>query len=173
MNSRHPQSARLTQALVTTAWLLTAVIAWPGSASAQGNRLEGVWGVSIQRVDCATNAALGPPVRFLTTFAQGGTLTESSGGTAFLPGQRTAGHGVWTQTGGTYTDRTVTLLLFDTAANTPPGSPGFLAGWEVTTHTYTLSGPDRFTAVGTATFYDVNRAPYRSACTQRTGDRYR
>jgi hypothetical protein len=65
------------------------------------------------------------------------------------------------------------MLLFDTPANTPPGSPGFQAGWEVTTHTYTLAGADRFTAAGTATFYDVNRVPYRSACTLRTGDRVR
>ncbi len=165
--------ARSRQALFTASFAVAACIVLADSASAQGIRLEGVWGVTIQRRDCATGAALGPPVRALTTFEQGGTLTESNGATAFAPGQRSIGHGVWTQSGATYTDKTATLLLFDTPPNTPPGSPGFLAGWELTSHTYTLSNADTFAATGTATFYDVNRAVYRTACTTRTGDRLR
>jgi hypothetical protein len=148
------------------------LLASASSALAQGGRLEGTWGVTIQRIDCTTNAPQGPPVRALTTFHQGGTLNESSGATAFAHGQRSTGHGVWGPTGGgTLSDRTVTLLLFDTAANTPPGSPGFLAGWEITSHTYTLTGADSFTATGSAQFFDLNRTTYRSACTTRAGER--
>ena len=150
-----------------------ALMAVADAASAQGIRLEGVWGVTIQRRDCATGAALGPAVRALTTFDQGGTLTESNGATAFAPGQRSIGHGTWRQAGGSFVDQTVTMLLFDTPANTPPGSPGFQAGWEVTSHTYTLSGPDSFSATGTAQFFDLNRQAYRSACTTRSGERVR
>ena len=150
---------------VLTVFILT------NDALAQGLRLEGSWGVLIQRRDCTTGAALGPAVRALTTFEQGGTLIESNGATAFVPGQRSIGHGTWTPSGGGYVDRTATMLLVDTPANTPPGSPGFLAGWEVTSHTYTLTGIDSFTATGTAAFYDLNRAVYRTACTTRTGDR--
>jgi hypothetical protein len=88
------------------------------------------------------------------TFDQGGTLTETHGALAFSPGQGSIGHGTWSQaTGATLADRTVTLILFDTPANTPPGSPGFQAGSEVTSHTITLSG-DTFTATGTAQFFN-------------------
>ena len=157
---------------MATAVSAAALLMMVETAAAQA-RLEGVWGVTIQRRDCQTTAALGPPVRALVTFNQGGTLTETNGALAFSPDQRSIGHGTWSQTGGTtFADRTATLLLFDTAANTPPGSPGFQAGWEVTSHTITLSG-DTFTATGTAQFYNLNREVYRSGCVTRSGERFK
>ena len=155
-----------------TALGAAALLIMAETAAAQA-RLEGVWGVTIQRRDCQTTAALGPPVRALVTFDQGGTLTETNGALAFSPGQRSIGHGTWSQaTGATLADHTVTLILFDTPANTPPGSPGFQAGWEVTSHTITLSG-DTFTATGTAQFFNLNREVYRSACVTRSGERFK
>jgi hypothetical protein len=157
---------------LTAALAAVAILALAETAAAQA-RLEGVWAVSIQRRDCQTTAPLGPPVRALVTFDQGNTVTETNGALAFSPGQRSIGHGTWSQTGGaTFTDRTATMLLFDTAANTPPGSPGFQAGWEVTSHTITLSG-DSFTATGTAQFFNLNREVYRSACVSRSGERFK
>jgi len=164
---RRRRALRLTTALAAAA---AAVLMMADAAAAQ-SRLEGVWGVTIQRRDCQTTAPLGPPVRALVTVHQGNTVTETNGALAFSPGQRSIGHGTWNQTGGaTFTDSTVTMILFDTAANTPPGSPGFQAGWEVTSHTITLSG-DSFTATGTAQFYNVNREVYRAACVSRAGER--
>jgi hypothetical protein len=157
--------------------LMAAAIMVFGLASpalVQAQPLEGVWGVVTQPVDCTTNAPFGPPERGLVTYHQGGTFTESSGGLAFAPGQRSPGHGTWASTGGpTYSGRLVAMILFDTAPNTPPGSPGFQAGWLVATHRVTLSGPDNFTATSTVQFVNLSRSGYRSVCATRVGERFK
>jgi hypothetical protein len=143
------------------------------TASAQPAALVGVWGVSIQGRDCATNAALGPPSRALFTYHQDGTVLESPGAAIFAPGQRSVGHGIWSGGGATFTERVIGLLLFDTSPGTPPGSPGFLAGWQVLTATITMIDADRFTATGGAQFFDVNRGAYRSGCATRAAERFK
>ena len=60
----------------------------------------GTWAVQVTLRDCATNAPLGPPFNSLVTFHDGGTLSESAGSLAFAPGQRSPGHGTWTQRAG-------------------------------------------------------------------------
>lgn len=145
-----------------------------GTAFAQGTTLQGVWGIVTQQRDCTTNAPIGPPHRALVTYHQGGTLSDSSAVPAFAAGQRSEIHGFWTHAGGlTYTVRFVTMILFDTPPNTPPGSPGFLTGWQVGSNTITLSGPDNFTATGISQFYDVNRQQYRTGCASRVGERFK
>jgi hypothetical protein len=136
--------------------------------------LEGVWSVVTQPVNCTTNAPVGPPERGLVTYHQGGTFSESSGGLAFAPGQRSPGHGTWGPSGGlAYAGRLVAMILFETAANTPPGSPGFQAGWLVATHSIVLSGFDRFSATATVQFVNLDRTVYRNACATRAGERFK
>jgi hypothetical protein len=65
-------------------------------SAAQAQTVQGVWYVQVTIRDCATGAALAPPVNSLVTFAAGGTLDESVGGGGFAPGQRSDGHGTWT-----------------------------------------------------------------------------
>jgi hypothetical protein len=143
-------------------------------ALVQAQTLQGVWGVITQPVNCTTNTPFGPPERGLVTYHEGGTFTESSGGLAFAPGQRSNGHGSWAATGGlTYTGRLVAMILFETPPNTPPGSPGFQAGWLVATHRVTLSGPDSFTATATVQFVDPTRNVYRHVCATRVGERFK
>jgi hypothetical protein len=147
-------------------------IASPAFVHAQ--TLQGAWGVVTQPVDCTTNVPLGPPERGLVTYHLGGTFTESSGGLAFAPGQRSNGHGTWAATGGPgFNSRLVAMILFETAPNTPPGSPGFQAGWLVATHTITMSGPDNFTATASVQFANLTRSVYRSACATRVGERFK
>ena len=147
-------------------------IASPAVIEAQ--TLEGVWGVVTQPVDCTTNAPVGPTERGLLTFNQGGTLSDSSAGLAFAPGQRSAAHGIWAATGGsTYTARLVALIVFDTAPTAPPGSPVFQTGWLVSTNTVTLSGADRFTATANVQFFNLARTVYRNACATRVAERFR
>ena len=142
------------------------------AAFAQSPRsIEGAWGVALQQRDCTTQAPIGPPLRALVTYHEGGTLTESSGALAFLPGQRSVSHGTWNRQGLAHSDQTVTMLLFDTAAGTPPGSPGFQAGWQIARHDITLSGPDNLTATGTSEFYNLAGQVYRTTCATRTGER--
>ena len=174
MNSTVSLSKR-NGALAPTMMIAAAMVFGIASPSvAQAQALEGVWGVVTQPVNCATNIPVGPPERGLLTFNQGGTFTDSSGGLAFAPGQRTAGHGNWAAAGGsTYTARLVAIIVFDTAPGTPAGSPGFQAGWLVSTNQLTLSGPDSFTATASVQFVDRTRNVYRNACATRVGERFR
>ena len=145
-------------------------------AFAQGNApLVGVWGVTVTARNCSTGAPLGPPTRAVVTFHQDGTLFESIILLLFAPDQRTLGHGTWTQSGGaTYVDKTLVLVGFDTPPNTPPGSPGFPAGWIASSSTITLSTADRFESTGATRFYDTNRQEYRpQTCATRVGERFK
>jgi hypothetical protein len=142
-------------------------------ASGQPRALEGVWGVVTQERNCATNAAIGPPTRALVTFHAGGTITESRYIPVFAPGQLSDGHGLWAGDGPTYTGRVVTMVQFETAPNTPPGSPGFQAGWQIATQTITLTGPDSFTMTGSSQFFNANREVYRTGCASRVGERFK
>jgi hypothetical protein len=80
-----------------------------------------------------------------------------------------------TQTGAlTYTDRSVVLIAFETSPNTPPGSPGFPAGWTISSSTITMSGADRFESTGRTQFFDTNRVEYRPpTCATRAAERFR
>lgn len=142
-------------------------------APAQGRSIEGVWGLNITIRDCATMAPIGAPFRSILTFHQGGTISESPANPGFAPGQRSPGHGIWTQTGpATYSSKFLALILFDTPAN-PPLSPGFLAGWQVGTQTAVLSDADTLTTTGQVQFYDLNRQQYRAICAGATGERFK
>ncbi|MEP6922562.1 MAG: hypothetical protein ABI967_15675 [bacterium] len=66
-------------------------------SESNGNKLEGTWRVQVTIRDCTSGAALRTFPAFLT-FAQGGTLTETT--TGFPPASRTPGHGFWEHLGG-------------------------------------------------------------------------
>ena len=155
-------------------WSLLVASASPASAQG-GSPLVGVWGVSATPRNCTTNDPLGPPVRALMTFHQDGTSFASEALLLFAPGQRSIGHGTWAPSGGlTYTERTVVMIQFETPPNTPPGSPGFPAGWAISTHTIIMTGTDQFTSTGGTQFYNLDRQTYRpGVCATRVGERFR
>lgn len=140
-------------------------LATPRLAHAQAS-IEGVWAITGTPRDCATGAVLGAPVRALLTFQQGGTVTESLALLLAQPGQRSSGHGVWTQTGGaTFVGRVATMIQFD--------SPVFQAGWTVETQTITMTNANNFNSVGDVLLYDINRQFIRRICSSRVGERFR
>src|ERR1700743_993462 len=63
----------------------------------KAKKLEGTWRVQVTIHDCQSGATLKTFPAFLT-FAQGGTLVETT--TGFSPAMRTPGHGFWDYTGG-------------------------------------------------------------------------
>jgi len=63
-----------------------------GASTAGSKGLEGTWRMQVTIRDCASGTALRTFPAFLT-FAQGGTLTETT--TGFPPALRTPGHGIW------------------------------------------------------------------------------
>ena len=168
----------LTGALLATT---SGTVIAQSTASAAANGLVGTWVTRVTLRDCATSAPLGS-FNSLVTFHRGGTLSESTGSLGFAPGQRSSGHGTWSrQSGHTYGERIVALILFDTAPNLPgspsfdpglPVSPGFFAGWQTITHTERLSDADHKTSAGTNEFYTSDGVLYRSGCSTATGQRF-
>ena len=144
--------------------------------------VAGAWLVQVTLRDCTTGAPLGPPFNSLVTFHSGGTLSESAGSLAFAPGQRTSGHGAWTELGSQYYgQRMVAQLLFDTPANLPgtpgfdpskPVTPGFYAGWSIVSHAVNLTDPSHLSSFGINQFYKADGTLYRSGCSSATGLRF-
>jgi hypothetical protein len=168
--------SRSTLAVAVPAGFAAAIALLLGATPvlAQAMTLQGVWIVVTQQRSCTTDAPIGAPHRALVSYHAGGTLSDSSAVPSFAIGQRSEGHGTWRHDGGrTYGVRWVAMMQFDTAPNTPPGSPGFQAGWQVATNTVTLSDADTFTSTGVSEFLDLSGNVYRVACASRVGERFR
>jgi hypothetical protein len=143
--------------------------------------IEGTWLVRVTLRNCDTNASLGS-VSSLVTFHEGGTVSETTGSSAFAIGQRSPGHGVWESTGHhTYAQRMVALINFDTPANLPgtpgydpglPVSPGFFAGWYTISHVSTLTDENHNTSSGTNAFYKADGTRYRTGCSTAESTRF-
>ena len=139
-------------------------------SASEARTVQGVWYIQVTIRDCATGAALAPPVNSLVTFAAGGTVHESVSGGGFAPGQRSNGHGTWTHKGGrTYDQRFVSLINFTT---TPGPGPGFEAGWMKIHHTVEMIDADRSESSCTNSFYRLNGEVYRTGCSTATGTRF-
>ena len=161
---------------------LTTTVSAQSSQSASADTPVGPWAVQVTLRDCTTGVALGPSFNSLVTFHRGGTLSESAGGVAFAPGQRSAGHGSWTAAGPrSYQQKFVAMLLFPTAPNLPglpgfnpalPISPGFLAGSAVVTQTFVLTDATHGTSAGTNDFYTSDGTLYRSGCSTAVAQRF-
>src|SRR5262245_33602793 len=84
-------------AAVTLAGMISTrtVLAAPERVESNGPRLEGTWRVQVTIRDCNSGASLRTFPAVLT-FAQGGTLTETT--TGFPPAVRSPGHGFWRHT---------------------------------------------------------------------------
>ena len=174
-------SGRGLAVLVLTGALLTTTGSHP--VVAFGDVLTGAWSVQVTLRDCATGAPIGPPFNSLVTFHEGGTLSEVPGGLGFAIGQRTPGHGTWSQKSRrTYRQKFIALLNFDTPANLPgtptfdpmkPVSPGFFAGWQTVTHTLELADANHASSEGTNAFYKTDGTVYRTGCSTAVAERFK
>lgn len=129
--------------------------------------LEGTWRVTVTLTSCQTGAQLIPPFHSLLTFATGGTMTGATSNPAFLPGQRSADHGVWMRTGNsTYSSYGEALIAFTGGR--------FVAGSQTLTHAIIMAdGGNAFTDDAKIQFYDVSGTPLLpiSACATATAQR--
>jgi hypothetical protein len=110
MNSKTPRSVRslaLLSVLAGTMALATGHVA----SAAQANGLQGAWLLQVTVVGCADEIPTGRTFRSLLTFAQGGTLTNST--TGINPGLRTTGLGTWEKTGDHGFSAVTLVFLFD------------------------------------------------------------
>ena len=146
-------------------------------------KLVGTWVVQVTLRDCTSGAPLRPAFNSLVTFNPGGTIAESTAGHAFAPTQRTNAHGTWTRLpGGSYSQRMIALLLFDTPANLPgtpgfdpalPVTPGFFAGWQTLSHTARMTDEDHSESEGTNAFYKSDGTLYRTGCSTAVAQRFK
>jgi hypothetical protein len=118
----------------------------PDKSDSNGRRLEGTWRVQVTIRNCQSGAEL-KKFPALLTFAQGGTLTETT--TAFPPAQRTPGHGYWQHARArTYTAVSEAFLF--NAANAWTGKQRLTQAIEFG------GDPDEFNSTATNEIFDIN-----------------
>jgi hypothetical protein len=173
-------TALLGLASVVLATSADAMTAQPRESDSKSG-VVGTWTLVVTLRNCATNAAMGA-FNSLATINRGGTSMGSTASLAFVAGQRSSEHGVWShQRGLMYSETLVALILFDTASNLPgtpefdptlPVKPGLFAGWQTITHTLILQDANHYTSSGTTQFYKADGTLYRSGCSSANGVRF-
>jgi hypothetical protein len=136
--------------------------------SRNGHGLQGTWRVQVTAADCTTGAH-GPAFAAYLTFADGGTLTETTSNPALQPGQRTSGHGYWNRAGGhTYNAVSEAFILFDTPAHGPV--PAFKRGVQRINQKIEVQD-DAFTSDAITEFTDAGGNTVSTLCAVATGQR--
>jgi hypothetical protein len=125
-------------------------------------KLEGTWRVQVTLRDCNTAAVL-RTFPALLTFAEGGTLTETT--TAFPPAARTPGHGFWRRTGRRSYKAISEAFLFNPA--------GTWIGTQRLTQAIEIgSDPDELTSKATNEILDINGNLLVSGCATAIAHRF-
>jgi hypothetical protein len=148
-----------------------AAKAWDG----EGEELRGAWNITITQTNCETGQALGPSFQAMNTFAQGGTMLETTASPAFAVGQRSVGNGFWRFDGRrTYLAKSKAFINFTTPATMMPPNPGFEAGYQILSQTIEFPQGDRnhWSSAATTQFYDPNNNLYRSGCAVAAAERF-
>jgi hypothetical protein len=152
--------------LITMGTLNTALAQRSGSGpsipSPVQPSLEGTWDNQVTIIDCQT----GNPIttfRSLIVFMAGGTLTETTSGTA--PALRTPGEGVWSHT----TANNFVLRFKHFRFNTQ----NVLTGWNIIRAEVSLDGAgNTYTSSATVEVYDPNGVLLAIACATTAGTRF-
>lgn len=126
--------------------------------------IVGVWKTTVVPRDCETGEQIMPPFEGILTFNYGGTMAETSSGSA--PGTRGPGHGVWRRTRG---HRTYSIsFLFQRF------SPGGLIGTTEVQQEVEIDGSgDTFTSTGTVEIIANDGSVLASFCSTSTGAQFR
>ena len=124
------------------------------AGDSKARRLEGTWRVEVTIRNCQTGEALRTFPAFLT-FAQGGTLVETT--TGFSPAMRSPGHGFWEHTGGDTFKAVSEAFLFNPA--------GVWVATQKLTQTIAIgNNPDELTSTATNEIFDTNGNLTTSGC---------
>ncbi|MGB8475547.1 MAG: hypothetical protein WCE61_15805 [Candidatus Acidiferrum sp.] len=142
-----------------------------GDSPARG--LQGTWAVTVNLQNCQTGANIGPPFYSYVTFADGGTLSESTSNPGFAIGQRGPELGIWSRERHyTYSAKSTAFIFYTTAPNLPT-TPGFNAGTQTITQTIEYDeDTDSWTANAAISFADTTNTVYRQGCAVASGQRY-
>jgi len=164
-------AARLLSALILIGGMLFLGTGLTGQARSEqaGTKkdLVGTWRMTVTPYDCATGAER-PPFQSMISFADGGTLTETTSSPAFQPGQRSPGHGIWIAENQSYNFVSEAYILFTTEPNPPV--PGFQRGLQRIIQTVEVNG-NKLTTDGSVDFFDVEGNLVSSGCAKAVGER--
>jgi len=155
------------------AWMTAATLACASSmavyASDGGdgpNGLAGTWQVQVTLRNCQSGAPIGAPFYSLLTFADGGTLTESTANPLFYPAVRGPGQGVWSRNrhGKQYSASSIAFITMN----------GGLVKTQKITQTIDMGpGQDDFvTPHATVEFFDPVGNLLNSGCATAMGKRF-
>jgi hypothetical protein len=133
--------------------------------AAEAPTLVGTWQVHISLMDCTTSAPIGHPFQSLLTFAEGGTMTETTSNPGFFPAVRSPGFGNWSSTGDRlYTASTVAYVTLN----------GVLVKTQTIAQTaIQMTGDNAFQTPSAAVkFYGPDGSVLAAACAVANGKRY-
>ncbi len=160
---RMKQAAAGLIALAFVAVLIGYPVANAQSVIKSETSLEGVWTTTVTPRNCETGEQIMPPFDGLLTFNFGGTMAETSSGSA--PGARGPGHGVWRRLPGFQTYSMD--FLFQRF------SPGGLIGTTVVRQEVQIDGSgDAFTSTGTVAIVATDGNVLALICSTSTGARF-
>ncbi|MBK6425904.1 MAG: hypothetical protein IPF82_06830 [Blastocatellia bacterium] len=157
MNSVFGLALLVTISLVGAVLLVPAGDALAGKAS---RKLEGTWLVQVTIQNCQTGDDL-KTFPALLTFAQGGTLTETT--TGFTPAARTPGHGFWRFADGAYSASSEAFLF---------GPDGTYIGRQTIGQAIEFgSDPDAFSSTASITIVDPGGNTVMTGCATAVASR--
>jgi hypothetical protein len=135
------------------------------------NDLIGTWQVQVALHNCQSGVPIGAPFYSLLTFADGGTMTESTANAMFFPAIRGPGHGVWNEGGfdgfsgvHTYSAASIAFITMN----------GALVKTQKISQTIVMGpGPDEFTTPqASVQFFDPAGVLLQTGCASAVGTRF-
>ncbi len=159
---------------------LLALTALCGSVSAHNNgnepnfalanaKLTGTWVVRVTTFNCSTLVE-SPPFTSYLTFGADGSIVETTANPAFLPGQRSAGHGYWERTGRNFYHMASEAFIQFSSVARPPVPP-FKRGYQRLEGGLEMTGRNGFTTDSAVTFFDDAGAVVMAGCAKAVGER--
>ncbi len=125
-------------------------------------KLEGVWNLTVTRLDCQTGAVLGSGPS-ISTFARGGTMHDFGSGRP--PSIRSAGYGVWSYHSNRRFSDAFQFFIFNT--------DGTLAGRQIIREQIQLSRDGNSLSINAASqILDVNGNVTANRCSSAVGTRF-
>jgi len=140
----------------------------PGFAFSNA-KLTGTWLVRVTTFNCATLVESAPFTSYLT-FGADGSIVETTANPAFLPGQRSAGHGYWERTGRNFYHMVSEAFIQFSSPARPPVPP-FPRGHQRLEGGLEMTGRNSFTTDATVTFFDESEAVALAGCARAVGQR--
>jgi len=133
-----------------------------GASLQSANRLVGAWETTVTFRNCETGEPLGAPVNGVSSYNEGGTMTEFAANPT-TP-YRTPGHGIWVSNiGGSYS------MKFSFLPLTPAGAP--IGRMRVSQEIELPRFSDEFTSSGSFVLTNFSGVVLATGCSTATAER--